>query len=281
MRKTNKIGYFVISHGRPNEQLTFDLLISNGISREDIFIVCDNLDETLQEYIANYKNNVLIFDKQVYMDLCDSGVQKPTGIHAVYARNAAINFAMVKGYQYFIVADDDIKSLHHRVIEDEKLKAYPVKNINDCILSCIDFMNTNPHLSCIGFGTNNTFIGGANAAIYKRGFDYMAVNIALYRTEKLIQYVSECQEDLIASILNNSIGNLVVSIPFIMVDAIVKGRNKGGNEGHYTEENTYYRYFGTLIYAPASIRIMSKSGELVKNNKNNYYPMILSDRWKK
>lgn len=192
MRKTNKIGYFIISHGRPNEQLTFDLLISNGIPREDVFIVCDNLDETLQEYIANYKNNVLIFDKQVYMDLCDGGVQKPTGIHAVYARNAAIDFAKAKGYQYFIVADDDIKSLHHRVIEDEKLKAYPVKNINDCILSCIDFMNTNTHLSCIGFGTNNTFIGGVNAAIYKRGFDYMAVNIALYRAETPIQYASEC-----------------------------------------------------------------------------------------
>lgn len=281
MRKTNNIGYFIISHGRPDEQLTYNLFISNGISSDDIFIVCDNLDETLQEYIANYKDNVLIFDKQKYMDLCDSGVQKPTGIHAVYARNAAIDFAKVKGYQYFVVADDDIKSLHHRVIENEKLKAYPVKNINDCFLSCIDFMNTNTHLSCIGFGTNNTFIGGTKAAIYKRGFDNMAVNIALYRAKTPIQYVSECQEDLIASILNNSVGNLVVSIPFIMVDAIVKGRNKGGNEGHYAEENTYYRYFGTLIYAPASVRIMSKSGELVKNNKNNYYPMILSDRWKK
>ena len=253
MRKTNNIGYFIISHGRPNEQLTYNLFISSGISSADIFIVCDNLDETLQEYIANYKDNVLIFDKQKYMDLCDGGVQKPTGIHAVYARNAAIHFAKTKGYQYFVVADDDIKSLHHRVNENEKLKAYPVKNINDCFSSCIDFMNTNTHLSCIGFGTNNTFIGGTNAAIYKRGFDYMAVNIALYRAETPIQYASECQEDLIASILNNSVGNLVVSIPFIMVDAIVKGRNKGGNEGHYAEENTYYRYFGTLIYAPASI----------------------------
>lgn len=109
----------------------------------------------------------------------------------------------------------------------------------------------------------------------------MAVNIALYRADTTIEYASECQEDLVASMLNNSVGNLIVSIPFLMVDAIVKGRNKGGNEGHYTEENTYYRYFGTLIYAPASIRIMSKYGELIKNNKSNYYPMILSDRWKK
>lgn len=215
------------------------------------------------------------------MDSCDSGVQKPTGIHAVYARNAAIHFAKIKGYQYFVVADDDIKSLHHRVNKNKKLKAYPVKKVNDCFVKCVEFMMTNNHLSCIGFGTNNTFIGGGNAAIYKRGFDYMAVNIALYRAEITIEYASECQEDLIASILNNSVGNLVVSIPFVMVDAIVKGRNKGGNEGHYAEENTYYRYFGTLIYAPASIRIMSKSGELMKNNKSNYYPMILSDRWKK
>lgn len=105
----NKIGYFIISHGRPNEQLTFDLLVSGGVSCDDIFIVCDDLDTTLPEYIQNYGDRVIVFDKQRYMDSCDSGVQKPSGIHAVYGRNAAIHFAKMKGYKYFVVADDDIK----------------------------------------------------------------------------------------------------------------------------------------------------------------------------
>lgn len=277
MRKTNKIGYFIISHGRPDEQLTYNLFVSNGISSDDIFIVCDDLDETLQEYIANYKDNVLIFDKQKYMELCDGGVQKPTGIHAVYARNAAIDFAKVKGYQYFIVADDDIKSLHHRVIEDEKLKAYPVKNINDCLLSCIDFMNTNTHLSCIGFGTNNTFIGGTNAAIYKRGFDYMAVNIALYRAETPIQYASECQEDLAASILYNQRGKMIFSCGLLQQSAIVKGENKegGGIEGHYDKSNDYYRHFGTLIYVPATIVMRLDSNTFTKKVHEQLLPYDL------
>lgn len=53
MKKTNKtkIGYFIISHGRPNEQLTYKLLRSGGVETDDIFIVCDDLDTMLPEYI--------------------------------------------------------------------------------------------------------------------------------------------------------------------------------------------------------------------------------------
>lgn len=281
MRKTNKIGYFIISNGRPSEQLTYDLLKSSNVNMDDVYIVCDDLDETLPEYIKNYGDRVVVFNKQHYIDTCDSGVQHPTGLHSVYARNAAQDIAKEKGYEFFAISDDDIKALHHRIIENGKLKAYIVKDINKCLLSYIEFMKCSTHISCLGFGTNNTFIGGVNSKVFRQGFEYMAVNMALYRNDVKLNYSSECQEDLIASMLNNSIGKLIISPPFIMVDAIVKGRNNGGNAGCYDKENMYNTYFGTLIYVPASIRISSNIDKLTKINKGNYYPMILSDRWKK
>lgn len=181
MKKTNKtkIGYFIISHGRPNEQLTYKLLRSGGVETDDIFIVCDDLDTTLTEYIQNYGDRIVVFDKQRYMDSCDSGVQSPTGLHAVYA--------------------------------------------------------------------------------------------------------SECQEDLAASILYNQQGKMMFSCGLLQQSAIVEGRNKegGGIEGHYDKSNDYYRHFGTLIYVPATIAMRLDSNTFTKKYMSNYYPMILSDRWKK
>lgn len=283
MRTMNntKIGYFIISHGRPNEQLTYELFRSGGVELADIFIVCDDLDETLPKYIQNYGDRVIVFDKQKYMDMCDGGIQSPTGLHAVYARNAAYDMAVEKRYDFFVIADDDIKAIRHRVLRDGILKGFSVKEIDRCIHRCAEFMDVNKHIACIGFGTNNSYIGGANASIYKKGFDYLIANIGLYRADSRVNYASECQEDLIASILYNNTGHLMVAIPFMMVDAIVKGRNEGGIVGHYAEENTYYRYFGTLIYAPSSVKMAVKGKELIKSNKGNYYPMIISDRWKK
>lgn len=90
MRKTNKIGYFIISHGRPSKQLTYDLFINNGVNPDDVYIICDNLDKTLQGYVDKYNDKIIIFDKNEYIDKCDGGVQKPTGLHSMYPRNAAM-----------------------------------------------------------------------------------------------------------------------------------------------------------------------------------------------
>ena len=73
------------------------------------------------------------------------------------------------------------------------------------------------------------------------------------------------------------------SCGLLQQSAIVEGRNKegGGIEGHYDKSNDYYRHFGTLIYVPATIAMRLDSDTFTKKYMSNYYPMILSDRWKK
>lgn len=167
MKKTNKtkIGYFIISHGRPNEQLTYKLLRSGGVETDDIFIVCDDLDTTLTEYIQNYGDRIVVFDKQRYMDSCDSGVQSPTGLHAVYARNAAYDLALEKGYDFFVIADDDIDSITYRYPDGDKLRSKNVHDVGNCFIALSEYMKTSDKIYCIGIAPHIAFMGGVKAPI--------------------------------------------------------------------------------------------------------------------
>ena len=76
---------------------------------------------------------------------------------------------------------------------------------------------------------------------------------------------------------------MIFSCGLLQQSAIVKGENKegGGIEGHYDKSNDYYRHFETLIYVPATIVMRLDNNTFTKKYMSNYYPMILSDRWKK
>lgn len=228
MKKTNKtkIGYFIISHGRPNEQLTYKLLRSGGVETDDIFIVCDDLDTTLPEYIQNYGDRIVVFDKQRYMDSCDSGVQSPTGLHAVYARNAAYDLALEKGYDFFVIADDDIDSITYRYPDGDKLRSKNVHDVGNCFIALSEYMKTSDKIYCIGIAPHIAFMGGVKAPIVAEGMKRVVFNIGLYRAGKRIRYASECQEDLAASILYNQQGKMMFSCGLLQQSAIVEGRNK-------------------------------------------------------
>lgn len=283
MRKTNKIGYFVISHGRPSKQLTYDLFINNGVNPDDVYIICDNLDKTLQGYVDKYNDKIIIFDKNEYIDKCDGGVQKPTGLHSMYPRNAAYDIALEKGYEFFVIADDDIDSITYRYADGDKLRSKNIQNVGACFEVLADFMQTSDNIYCIGIAPHISFMGGVKAPIVNEGIKRVAFNIGLYRAGKRVQYTSECQEDLAASILYNQRGKMIFSCGLLQQSAIVKGENKegGGIEGHYDKSNDYYRHFGTLIYVPATIVMRLDNNTFTKKYMSNYYPMILSDRWKK
>lgn len=278
-----KIGYFIISHGRPNEQLTYELFRSGGVEPADIFIVCDDLDETLPKYIQNYGDRVVAFDKHKYMDMCDGGVQSPTGLHAVYARNAAYDMAVNKGYDYFVIADDDIGNIIYRHPKDGKLKSKRVQDVKSCFVALSKYMETSDNIHCIGIAPHIAFMGGVKAPIVLDGVKRVVFNIGLYRAGKCVRYASECQEDLAASILYNQQGKLMFSCGLLQQSAIVGGKNKngGGIVGHYDKSNDYYRHFGTLIYVPSTIVMLLDGDTFTKKYKNDYYPMIISDRWKK
>ena len=58
----NEFVVFILTHGRPDNVITYKKLRASGYSGR-IVLVVDDLDKTRDKYIANYGDQVYIFDK--------------------------------------------------------------------------------------------------------------------------------------------------------------------------------------------------------------------------
>src|SRR5699024_2076701 len=129
MKVNDNYVVFILSNGRPNEQLTLNMLKDNGYTGE-YYIVCDDEDITLSEYKEKYGNNVLVFNKEKIHERTDTVDNFHKKTSAVYARNAIYDIAKEKNIKHFIMADDDITDIYIRFENDGKLKSKHVNNLD-------------------------------------------------------------------------------------------------------------------------------------------------------
>ena len=130
---------FIITHKRPNNQLTYELLRRIHYTGKVVFVV-DNLDPTIDEYRKNFGDDVVVFDKPYYVENTDTGRVVPYPNFAVFARNAVEDIARERNLKYFGVFDDDFQKLVHRYVEDGKLKRQNVDNFDKVLEYTLDFM---------------------------------------------------------------------------------------------------------------------------------------------
>jgi hypothetical protein len=151
-------GVFILSHGRADRVYTFETLRKQGYTG-DIKILCDNEDDTIDDYRAVYGDDVLVFDKEEWRlrtDVMDTFKRRDV---VVFARNAVFQIAKECGYKYICVLDDDYKSFEHRYLEGQKLKVYKTKRLDDVFSAAIQFLITSG-AKCYAFAQAGDLIGG-------------------------------------------------------------------------------------------------------------------------
>lgn len=116
----------VISHGRP-ECSTVKVLRECGYTGE-IYIVVDDEDKTLPDYIERYGADVHIFHKEENFDTGDLGGSKACG---VFARNQCLKVAEKNRLTYYLELDDDLESLTYRYNDDGHLRGIKAFRIAD------------------------------------------------------------------------------------------------------------------------------------------------------
>ena len=98
---------FILSHGRPDNVLTFKTLKNCGFTG-DIFFVVDNEDNSVDEYRKNFgTDRVIVFNKKKEADRIDEGNNFDNRKVIVHARNACFKIAKNLGIKYFLQLDDD------------------------------------------------------------------------------------------------------------------------------------------------------------------------------
>ena len=68
--ETPNYAVFILTHGRPDNVITYHTLRKAGYTGK-IYLICDDEDKTLSEYQSKYQDQVIVFSKQAYQDSFD------------------------------------------------------------------------------------------------------------------------------------------------------------------------------------------------------------------
>lgn len=284
----NSFCTFIISHGRPNKVITLNTLKRCGY-KGSLFIVCDNEDKTIDEYKRNFGSDmVLVFDKIKYASMIDNADNFQNRRTTTHARNACFDLAEEKGFEYFLVLDDDYTSF---CIVDEKQKNttdIKAKNINDVIAAVFNFLDSDGRIDSVCFMQSGDTIGGMeNFKKWNKDFPFSkrkAMNSFFCKTSRRFWFFSRLNEDVNTYLSLGRIGRLFMTVPQVLLQQAQTQATAGGMSEAYLASGTYVKSFYTVMICPsfATATVTSSMKRLHhKISWNNAVPKIIDEAHKK
>lgn len=284
----NSFCTFIISHGRPDKVVTFNTLKRCNYTGP-LFIVCDNEDKTIDQYKRNFGSDmVLVFDKIKYASMVDNADNFQNRRTTTHARNACFDLAKEKGFEYFLVLDDDYTSF---CIVDEKQKNttdIKAKNINDIIASVLNFLDSDDRIDSVCFMQSGDTIGGMdNFKKWNKDFPFSkrkAMNSFFCKTSRRFWFFSRLNEDVNTYLSLGNIGRLFMTIPQVLLQQAQTQATSGGMSEAYLASGTYVKSFYTVMICPSfAIATVTASMKRMhhKISWNNAVPKIIDEAYKK
>jgi hypothetical protein len=285
---------FIISHGRPDKVVTLRTLKRCGYTGP-LFVVCDNEDKTVDQYRKNYgAGMVLVFDKPHYaslVDSCDNFQNRRTTTHA---RNACFDLAKERGFEYFLVLDDDYTAFEHTFDKDGNGSDVLVKDLASVSTHVFDFIESDHRIKSVCFMQGGEIIGGLhkldkiNRCAARRGIypfvKRKAMNSFFCKTSRRFWFFSRLNEDVNTYINLGNRGDLFLTIPDVHLNQIQSQVSKGGMSDAYLASGTYVKSFYSVMISPSTCKVTANKDLHRLHHKiswNNAVPKILDEVHKK
>lgn len=276
MMQNKDFTVFILTHGRPDNVITYRTLKKQGYTGEVYFIV-DNEDKTVDKYINNFgQDKVIMFDKKAESEKIDNGNNFDDRRTILYARNICFKIARQLGKKYFIELDDDYTSFSFRYLEGGKL----IKNL-DVVFDILLNFYKNANITSLAFSQGGDHIGGFSGTIMKR----KCMNSFLCSTEREFRFIGTMNEDVNTYTTLGSRGKLFFTFTSLQLNQKQTQSQTGGITDLYLKFGTYTKSFTTVMMQPSSVRVNmmnttnSRLHHLVK--WRNTTPMIINNRYKK
>ena len=281
----NDFAVFILSHGRANNLVTVPALKKCGYTGQ-YYIVCDDEDEQLNDYIKNFgKEHVIVFSKDDVdgtfdiMDNFNNGRGVP-----VYARNILHDLAKERGLTYFLELEDDYSSYSSRVkTKNNQLMQFYIRDLDSIIDAMIEFLDTSGAIT-VTMAQDGDFIGGIGGKIYKQRLARKAMQTFFCRTDKPFQFLGRFNDDVNAYVEHGKRGTLFFSVCDLSVHQGLTQQTSGGITAAYLQFGTYVKSFYSVMLNPSAVKIhaMGTSHLRIHHHIDWKYavPQIVSDKYK-
>jgi hypothetical protein len=284
METNNNFCIFIISHGRPNDIVTLKTLKKSGCTLPT-YIVIDNHDKTVNDYLSKYKSMVYIFDKDKYAAMVDQYDNFNNLRTTTHARNACFDLAIELGYKYFLVLDDDYTEFKMRInhkMEHPTGRYLIFKNIDKIFLATLEYYKS-CNFTSICYSQGGDWFGGETN--FNKKPKRKAMNSFFCSVDRRFWFISRLNEDVNTYMALGHQGHVFMTIPFIQLDQKTTQKTKGGMTEAYIDGGTYVKTFYTLLNRPdcTKINLMGRTDmrmhHLIK--WENAVPVIISETYKK
>ena len=278
-------GVLILTHGRADKVVTMKGVLQAGNYTGKWYMVLDNEDDQAERYIKKYgKEHVVIFDKQAVDDWTDTADTFHEHRAIVYARNQSFTIAKNLGLKYFLMLDDDYTGLHHRYIENGKLRAQKCTQLDRLFEDMIEFLDSTGALT-VAFCQAGDFIGGANGGRFTEKVVRKAMNSFFCRSDRPFQFVGTMNEDVTMYTTLGSRGELIMSITDCAIIQAATQATKGGMSEAYADGGTFLKSFYSVMSMPSCVKVeMLNSAHKRIHHKINWtccVPKILNECHKK
>jgi len=279
---------FIISHGRADNVITKRTLERSGYTGP-LFIVIDNEDAQAEKYKANFgSENVVIFDKLKYaqmVDSCDNFQNRRTTTHA---RNACFDIAAEKGFDYFLILDDDYYRYSIVKEGDRTTNDHPIKNLNYVFIKVCRFLDDDDRILSICFMQTGDTIGGMQSYdSWQRVYPFSrrkAMNSFFCKTSRRFWFFSRLNEDVNTYLSLGSKGLIFMTLPQLLLQQKQTQGNSGGMSDAYIASGTYVKSFYTVMICPSFVKVTITPAMQRLHHKiswNNAVPKIMDECHKK
>jgi len=279
-----KFCVFVLSHGRAGRVRTIDSLRAGGYTGT-WYVVVDNEDATVQDYVARYgRDRVIVFDKLAVSRTFDTADLSEDRRAVVFARNACFDIARDLGMTHFLELDDDYQKLEQRYGENGKLMYAYAKDLDAAFAAMLDFLDTSGAAS-VAFGQGGDLVGGLGSRRWEAKVLRKAMNTFFCRTDSDWRFVGRVNEDVNTYTTLSHRGRLFFTTLYATVKQGVTQANPGGMTDLYRTDGTYAKSFYPVMMCPSAVKVsmLSSSHARIhhKIDWNACAPKIVPESWRK
>jgi hypothetical protein len=277
---------FILTHGRADNVMTYKTLRKCGYTGK-IYLLIDDMDSQIEQYKANYGDEVIVFDKQKAIDMTDSGDNQKKHNSVVYARN--YNFVVAKelGIDYFLQLDDDYSNFGFTFNKNGDYAGQPqITNIDKVCDLFVQYLKQSK-IKCIAFAQSGDFIGGRGIldGFEKGRISRKIMNSFFFATDNPVKFMGRINEDVNLYTANGLKGDIFITHPAVRLQQLETQSNSGGLTEIYLDLGTYCKSFYSVMYAPSCVKVnvMGVNSRRIHHrvNWNAAVPKIINQSHKK
>lgn len=290
MSNDRSFAAFILTHGRAKNVVTYKALRKSGYTGR-IFLLVDDEDTQLGAYRDRYGDEVVVFNKQKYVEKCDkTGAFGKRGA-ILFARHANFDVAKSLGLTHFWQLDDDYTTFNWASDNSgcylNANSSSRIKNLDNVLAACIEFLDNTP-TKTVAFAQGGDFIGGGKGRFAilasQWRFSRKAMNTFICRADDPIDFRGFLNDDVNAYTTGGLRGELFITIPRLRISQLATQSQGGGVTDAYKAFGTYVKSFVSVIYAPSCVKV-SMMGDVNRRIHHqvqwrNTAPLVLSEKYR-